>query len=86
MILEGTAMSNHIMYENLDMDEPMNRSNAGSAREYEVVAVWARRNCDERITVVAPGPFTHTQAVTVVSKFNPHKSVRIQLREIEAIR
>ena len=53
-------------------------------REYEVIAVHSEHKWleNERATVVCPGPFTHSEARAVVSKFNPHKHVRIQLREI----
>lgn len=50
-----------------------------TGREYEVIAVNARA---KRTVVVCPGPFTHAEAVTVVSKFNPHRDVRIMIREI----
>lgn len=49
---------------------------------YEVISAYERRNAAPRTEVQCPGPFTHREACTVVSKFNPSKYVRILLREI----
>lgn len=57
-------------------------TNLTEGRMYEVISVYERRNAAPRTEVQCPGPFTHREACTVVSKFNPSKYVRILIREI----
>ncbi len=52
-------------------------------RTYRLVAINEKT---AKKTILSTDPLTHHEAVTMKSKFNPHRDVRLQLEEIEAPR
>ncbi len=54
-------------------------SGARGSRRYHLVAINGKTGRKER---VSSSPLSHHEAVTMKSKFNPHRNVRIQLEEL----